>query len=192
MTDLTWQARIDNYRKETKFPVSMGIGEDHRVFGMWVMGNDYKVASGYHGGYPPSYLKRVKALFPDKKHVLHLFSGMVDQSVLPGDTVDINPDLKPTFVDDAQTLSMVTLDLYDLVLCDPPYNVEDAEHYKTSMISRKRVMDALEGCARGTHLVVLDQILWMYRKNIWQLEAQIGMSKSTNHRFRVISIWKRL
>jgi hypothetical protein len=42
--------------------------------------------------------------------VLHLFSGMVDLSALPGDTVDINADLDPTYVDDAQRLSNVPLD----------------------------------------------------------------------------------
>ena len=58
------------------------------------MGNDYRVQTGYYGGYPAGYLQRVRALFPEKRKVLHIFSGKVDLAALPGDTVDINPRLK--------------------------------------------------------------------------------------------------
>jgi hypothetical protein len=189
---MDWNQRIENYARETRFPVSMAIGGDGRVFGIFIMGADYKVASGFTGGYPTGYLKRIKALFPEKKHVLHLFSGKVDLAIMPGHTVDLDPDLNPTWLDDAQTLENVPLDDYDLILADPPYSVEDAEHYKPSMVSRKRVMDALTRCVPGTHLVILDQVLWMYRKDTWNLEGCIGVQKSTNHRFRMITIFQRV
>lgn len=156
------------------------------------MGNNYRVKSSYYGGYPAGYLKRIKALFPEKKHVLHLFSGKVDTETLPGKTVDINPDLNPDFIDDAQSLESVPVEEFDLILCDPPYSVEDADHYQTSMIKRNKVMDALGKKARpGTHIVWLDQVLPMYRKADFQVEAVIGMVKSTNHRFRVVTIFKK-
>ena len=75
---MNWQDRIDNYVKETKYPRSLFIAEDGRVVGTWLMGQNYKVASGYYGGFPHGFLKRIKALFPDKTSVLHLFSGKVD------------------------------------------------------------------------------------------------------------------
>lgn len=188
---MTWEDRINNYDAETKFPRSLFIAGDGRVVGTFIMGNSYKVQSGYYGGYPAGYLRRVRALFPDKQRVLHLFSGMVDLAALPGDTVDINPALNPTYIDDAQTLKQVPLDTYDLVLADPPYSIEDAEHYKSSMIKRNTVMRALQRCKLGTHIVWLDQVLPMYRKDAFALEAVIGMVKSTNHRFRVICIFER-
>ena len=46
----------------------------------WIMGNDYRVKSAYYGGYPAGYLRRIRALFPDKRRVLHLFSGKVEVS----------------------------------------------------------------------------------------------------------------
>jgi hypothetical protein len=189
---LTWQDRIENYAKETGYPKSLFIADDQRVVGTWIMGNNYQVSSGFYGGYPATYLKRIEALFPDRRHVLHLFSGHVDQAVIPGDTVDINADLNPTYVDDAQTLRNVPLFIYDLVLADPPYSVEDAEHYQKSMINRNTVMRALEGVRRGTYVVWLDQVLPMYKKRIWRIEAVIGLVRSTNHRFRVITIFRRL
>ena len=155
------------------------------------MGNDYRVRSSYYGGYPAGYLRRVRALFPDKHRILHLFSGEVDLAAFPSDTVDMNPALSPTYVDDAQILAGVPLDQYDLVLADPPYSVEDCEHYGTSMVKRNLVMRALSRLRPGAHVVWLDQMLPMYRKDTFAVEAAIGMVKSTNHRFRIVTVFSR-
>lgn len=188
---MNWEDRIDSYVAKTKYPRSLFIAEDGRVVGTWIMGNSYKVASGYYGGYPNGYLRRIWSLFPDKRRPLHVFSGKVDLAALPGDTVDSNADLNPTYVDDAHTLLNVPLGRYDLVLADPPYSVEDAERYQTSMVKRNKVMDALQGVSADTHVVWLDQVLPMYRKDAWTIEAVIGMVKSTNHRFRMVTIFRR-
>lgn len=189
---MQWEERIANYIKETGFPRSLFKSEDGRVVGIWIMGNDYRVKTGFYGGYPAGYLKRVRSLFPDKKKALHIFSGKVDLDALPGDTVDINAGLSPTYVDDAQTLENVPLGDYDLILADPPYSVEDAERYRTSMVKRNVVMRSLQRVSPGTHIVWLDQVLPMYRKNSFAIEAVIGMVKSTNHRFRVVTVFRRL
>ena len=205
---MTWQERIANYTKETGFPSAifcdeegqpvwitdkLNIADDGRVVGMWIMGNDYRVKSTYYGGYPAGYLKRIRALFPDKQHVLHLFSGRVDLSVMPGNTVDITPELAPDYVDDAQTLLKVPLPEFDLVMVDPPYSVEDCDHYQTTMVKRNLVMRALGSRLEpGSHVVWLDQVLPMFRKDQFSIEAVIGMVKSTNHRFRVVTIFRKV
>ena len=63
---MEWPHRIDNYVRETGFPRSLFVAEDNRIVGTWIMGNDYRVKSSYYGGYPAGYLRRVRALFPDK------------------------------------------------------------------------------------------------------------------------------
>ncbi|MYL00408.1 MAG: hypothetical protein F4013_01560 [Gammaproteobacteria bacterium] len=189
---LTVQDRINHYAA-LPFPQSLYIGEDGRLLGMWIMGNNYQVRSGYYGGYPAGYLRRIKALFPEKHKVLHLFSGRVDLSVLPGDTVDLNPELDPTYLDDAQKLAGVPVDKYDLILADPPYSIEDADHYQPTMVKRNLVMRALgRKASPGTHVVWLDQVLPMYRKDQWRIVGLIGMVKSTNHRFRVVVIFEKI
>ena len=198
----TWKDRIHNYTKETGYPNALFIEDgcqnslflaaDSRVVGTWILGNNYQVKSEYYGGYPNTYLKRIKALFPDKKKTLHLFSGKVDTEVFPGDTVDINPDNNATYVDDAQTLLNVPLEEYDLVLADPPYSVEDCDHYKTTMVKRNVVLRALQRLPPGSHVVWLDQCLPMWRKEFFSLEAVIGVVRSSNHRFCVITIFRRL
>ena len=40
-------------------------------------------------------------------------------------------------------------------------------------------------------LVWLDQVLPNYKKIEWDIIGRIGMVKSTNHRFRVITIFKK-
>lgn len=190
---MDWQERIEHYARATGLPGSLFVAADGRVVGTWIMGNDYRVRSGYYGGYPAGYLKRIAALFPDRKKVLHVFSGRVDLSAMPGDTVDCNRAVKPTWVADAHDLSKVPLAAYDLVMADPPYSVEDAERYQTTMVRRNVVMRSLAlGMRPGARVVWLDQVLPMYRKTDWAIEAVIGMVKSTNHRFRVITIFRRL
>lgn len=186
-----WNARIENYEFETSFPCSLFVSPDGRLVGTWIMGNDYRVKSQFYGGYPNTYLPRVRALFRDKTRVLHLFSGMVDTEAFPGDTVDINPKLNPTYLDDGQKLEKVPLVNYDLVLCDPPYSVEDAEHYQTSMIKRNSVMRALARLTKGAYVVWLDQVLPMWRKDTFDLIGIVGIVRSTNHRFRVMSVYRR-
>jgi hypothetical protein len=190
--EMTLQDRIDNYVRQSGFPRSLFISEDGRIVGTWIMGNNYQVKSSYYGGYPHTYLKRVRALFPEKHRTLHLFSGKVDLDLFPGDTVDINPELQPTYVDDAQTLEQVPLETYDLVLADPPYSNEDSTHYGITMVKRNLVMAALRRLSPGTHVAWLDQVLPMYRKDTFALEATIGIWKSTNHRFRGLSIFRRV
>lgn len=189
---MTWRERIDNYHRVTGFPESLFIAGDGRCVGMWIMGNNYQVKSEYYGGYPAGYLRRVKALFPDKERVLHLFSGKVDTLTMPGHTVDSNPNMTPDFLDDAHTLESVPLESYDLVMADPPYSVEDCEHYGTTMVKRNKVMAALgAGLVPGSHVVWLDQVLPMYEKRTFNIQAVIGMVKSTNHRFRVVTIFRK-
>lgn len=188
---LDWPARIANYERVMQRPAYMSITNGW-VYGVWFMGQSWRVPSGYYGGYPGDFLKRIAALFPDKRRVLHLFAGKVEQAVLPGDTLDCRPELQPTWCVNAETCEGVPLDTYDLVVADPPYSAEDADHYGTPMVNRDRVMRVLaQRTAPGCHIAWLDQVLPRYRKAELKREAAIGLSRSTGHRFRVVSIFRR-
>lgn len=190
--------RIENYKNTFDHPDNLFISGE-MIVGMWVMGNSYKSGSSLYGAYPNTYLRRVAALFPEKKMPLHIFSGKVYSDAnlksdlsLYGPTVDINPAFHPTYLDDAQTLDKVPLEDFDIILADPPYSVEDSEHYKTSMVKRNKVLKALAARVKpGTHVVWLDQVFSMYRKDEWKILGLIGMVRSTNHRFRVVTIFER-
>ena len=191
MTNLTLSERIESY-VNAGFVRSIFLADDGRILGTWFMGHNYTVSSGLYGGYPHGYMKRIRAMFPDKHNVLHLFSGEVDLSIIPGKTVDLNPDRNPDYVDNAQTLTLVPVEEFDLIMADPPYSIEDCEHYGTTMVKRNRVMDVLGRRMKpGAYVIWLDQVQPMYRKSDFEIVAAIGMVKSTNHRFRIITIFRK-
>lgn len=167
--------------------------DDRWIDGVWVMGNDYRNKTRLYGAYPPNYLDRVMALFPDKTRVLHLFAG----SLPPGDYTRFDmmrDDLRdPDVQGDAHELSNhFDADAFDLVVADPPYSVEDAVHYGPPMVNRKKVIHEVAKVTEvGGHLVWLDQVLPMFTKREWNLMGLFGIVRSTNHRIRATSIFER-
>lgn len=151
-----------------------------------------------HNSYPPNFLERVFSLFPDAgdEETLHLFSGSLPKGT-PGRRVDINRKLKPDIVWDAHKLSSCPAlkKGVKLIVADPPYSTEDATRYGTAMIKRKVV---LEECAKilqpGGWIVWLDQAMPMFSKLRLsvRLAGAIGIIRSTNHRFRVVTLFQKM
>lgn len=187
MKDYSLTERALFYHKE--FPKFPAPRTDKRwLDSIWVLGNDYR-GSGYYGAYPPNYLRRILSLFPDAERVLHLFSGSLPE----GNYTRFDQKPPADIVGNAEQLgSYIDRDSFDLILADPPYSVEDAEHYGAPMVSRNKV---LTECAKvleyGGFLVWLDQVLPMFRKDTLFLCGLIGIVRSTNHRFRVASIFRK-
>jgi hypothetical protein len=81
---------------------------------------------------------------------------------------------------------------YDFVLADPPYSASDAERYGTIMVNRNKVVRTLsEGLHPGAYVLRLDQVYPMFTKALLKPEAVIGIVGSTNHRFRVLTVFRR-
>ena len=171
------------------------VATERWLYGVWMVGNNYRSKQKYYGEYPPMYLERIYSLFPKIKSdsILHLFSGSLDDTE-KGDRFDINIDLNPTYIGDAHELSkIVPINRYRLIIVDPPYSQEDANHYGIPMINRNKVI--IECCKVlmiDGYIVWLDQVLPMYRKRVINLIGTIGLIRSTNHRVRFIFIWKKV
>jgi hypothetical protein len=182
---------IDNYNKTfNKYPPL--VKTDRWVYGVWMIGNDYRNKSKYYGSYPPSYLKRIKSLFPDVKNMLHLFAGKVELGHWENETTfDINLDLKPTVVGNSSFLPF-KINSFELILADPPYTQTDADKYNCKMPNRK---NTLHECYRvlkpNSYIVWLDTVLPMYRKIEFSLVGTIGLIRSTNHRVRMVFMFQR-
>jgi len=176
-----------------KWPASVPfIGADGRLQVIWLLGNDYRSKTGYHGSYPPGYLPRVAAMFPDAERVLHLFSG----SLPAGDYTrfDLREDVTCDVRGDAHQLGSIFADqTFDIIYADPPYTSEDANAYGTPMVNRNTIVrEVYKILEPGGYLVWLDMVLPMYRKVELELAGVIGVVRSTNHRFRCVAIFKRL
>lgn len=165
---------------------------DRWLEGTWIGGNDYK-GSGYYGAYPPDYLQRVWALFPDmrQRRYLHLFSGSL--TATDGKfRVDINPKTNPSIAADALRLPFQD-GVFDFIMADTPYSAEHAVHYGTGMPSRKKaVTEAGRVTRSGGFMVWLDTKLPMFSKTTWNWCGSIMVIRSTNHDFRGATIFQRI
>jgi hypothetical protein len=191
VSGMAWSERIENYRRLIGVPY---VGHENGwTYGTWFIGNSYQKKNDYYGGFQGNFLKRIAALFPDRRKALHLFAGKVDVAAFPGDTVDVNPALAPTFCANAETCEGIPLVDYDFVLADPPYSASDADHYGTAMVNRNKVVATLAaGLPSGAYVAWLDQVYPMFSKEKLKPEAVIGIVGSTNHRFRVLSVFRRV
>jgi len=191
MENLSLQERAKLYSKAfPKFP-ELTVGSDGRIQGIWIMGNNYKTKGDY-GAYPHGYMKRIGSMFPDCTKALQLFSVN-----LPPSNKYIRFDLHKEYADvvgDAHNLSdYFGENEFEIIYADPPYSVEDCEHYGTPMVNRNKVLrECYKILKPNGFLVWLDQVLPMYKKSEFDIVGVIGMVKSTNHRFRVVTIFKKL
>jgi SAM-dependent methyltransferase len=160
--------------------------------GIWILGNNYRTASKLYGAFPPRFLDRVMALFPEigaRSRVLHLFSG----SLPPGPyvRVDVRKPMTPDLAGNAEALPFRD-GSFDLVVADPPYSKQDAEKYDGHMPNRRKVLAEVARVVRkGGNLVWLDTMLPMFAKRNWNWWGAIGVVRSSNHRVRLVSCFER-
>ena len=146
----------------------------------------------FYGSYPPTYLARAMALFPDVKYPderLHAFSG----SLPKGDYVRCDSVQDAELRGRVEDLPRLTAGTFRLVLADPPYTKSDAEKYGTPPLNRRAALAALAEVTRsGGHLVWLDTVWPMHSKRDWRTVGRILLVRSTNHRVRLVSLFERV
>lgn len=178
------------------YPASTPVVVGRWLMATWILGNNYR-GSGYYGAYPPGYLPRLRALFPDVEiaQTLHVFSGSLSPD--HGDTLDVQPvvgTVRPTYLCRAEDMAnTVPHGRYRLVACDPPYSREDAKRYSTPYPNMRRVFDALAHVVPPRGMVAwMSTQLPMYRKSEWHFWGAITLIRSTNHRVRLVSLFERI
>lgn len=164
--------------------------EKNWIIGCWSIGNNYASKNKFYGEFPRGFLKRLMSMFPDKKNILHLFSGSLE----PGDytRVDISDKFNPDILGSAENISELTDEKFDLIICDPPYQKSDSEIYGCKHPNKFKVTKECNKIATDdAHLCFLDERLVMYRKREWTRIADILITRSTNHRFRAVTIFEK-
>lgn len=182
---------IDNYHKVFKKYPKCLMESDGRVYGFFFIGNYYKRKTEFYGAYPPSYLNRIRALFPNHSSgpALHVFGGSVE----PEDgeiKIDINPSLKPTVCCNVQQLPFRD-QTYKIIYSDPPYGSSEAKKYGFKLPNIRLVLRELRRVTQqGGILVWLDVRMPIFRKEDWSLIGTVGLFTGTNRAVRLISLFQ--
>ena len=175
-----------------KYPDSKFYGSG-RLYATWFLGNNYQNASSYYGAYPPMYWKRIQTFIRPNDKVMHLFSG----SLPKGDyvRVDMDATLEPDIVCKSEEVdSYIEHNSIDIVFADPPYSKADSQiGYKGNYPNKKKTLSAVSKILKPNGLLVwLDTCLPMFRKTELELVGVITIIISTNHRVRLVSIFKKV
>lgn len=171
-----------------KYPVT--IEDKGWVYGVWYCGTAWERVK-LHGQYPPTFLKRALALFPDAKNILHCPSGTV---IGPGVTVDLKTDnvRKPQIVASADALPFPDSS-FDLYLSDPPYTNEDSAKYGCAPYPLGKAMKEAHRVLRpGGYFGILHTYYPSYRRKVWALRGLIAVVTGFQRATRMFSIFERL
>lgn len=169
-----------------KFPVT--IEDKGWVYGVWYCGTSWQKSILY-GQYPPTFIKRVMALFPNAKSILHCPSGTVRGN---GVTVDIHrnhiqiPDVQA----DAAVLPFKD-NVFDLILSDPPYSVVDSKRYNCKPFPMKGFMrEARRVLKPNGYLGILHIYYPSYSRTEWRLVGLIAVVTGFCRATRMFSVFQ--
>lgn len=182
---------VDNWNKTfAKYPIT--IRDKGWVYGVWYCGTSFQKVKLY-GQYPPGFLKRALALFPDvaEERILHCPSGTLTG---PGMTVDIHKNEIQVPKVQAQADALPFADnSFDLVLSDPPYSKEDSAIYGCEPFPMRGFMnEATRVLSPNVYLGVLHTRYPSHHSSKWKLEGLIAVITGFERATRVFSIFRNL
>ncbi len=188
--------RVAAYNIATKLPKPLALSTDKDFFyGFWFLGGGN--VSDFYGSYSRVYFDNIMLLFRGAQKPLHLFAG----SLPPSDKyirVGLDPTGKYKYEIECnaeQLDSNIAVRTYapDVIFADPPYSIEDMEHYQNEhLVNRAKVVSACANVLQpGGFLVWLDQVLPVFSNAELKWVGCISYIRSTANRFRCVSVFQK-
>ena len=159
------------------------------VYGVWYCGTSWTRVS-LHGQYPPTFLKRALALFPDAHNILHAPSGTIDG---PGITIDrVRDGIRvPSVIGDCVSLPFGN-ESFDLILSDPPYSAADSKIYGCPPFpTGKFVRECHRTLKIGGYMGMLHTSYPSYRRSMFHLVALIAVVTGFCRVTRIFSVLQK-
>ena len=169
--------------------VTNELGQVHFLETHWACG---RPMAQYKGAYPVGFLQRLdKRIGLKDKKVLTLFCGSSDY----GDTVDIKPEVKSTYVADVRKELPIDNDSYDVVIADPHYDSQNITYsdklYKEQVVKPYSfVKESVRVCKPNGFICILHQLVYKTLPNTKRY-AVIPITTGPNQRIRVLNIFKK-
>lgn len=170
-----------------KYPIT--VFDKGWIYGVWYCPTAW-MRTHFYGQYPLTFLKRVLALFPDAKDILHCPSGTLTG---PGVTVDLIRDAQrnPQYIASAEALPFED-DSFDIYLSDPPYSKSDSQKYGTPPFRSKVAMEEARRVLRpGGYYALLNTRYPSFRQKDWNFVALIAVVTGANRVVRLLSIFQK-
>lgn len=164
-----------------------------RPYATWFLGQNYKNATSYYGAYPPMYWKRIQTFVKPEDKVVHLFSGSLTEGNYI--RVDMDETMQPDIVCRTEKVhEHIAPNSIDIVFADPPYTQADSQiGYKGNYPNKKATISSVHTILKpGGLLFWLDTCLPMFRKTEFALAGVITILISTNHRVRLVSVFRKV
>lgn len=170
-----------------KYPIT--ITDKGWVYGTWYCPTAW-MKTHFYGQYPLTYLKRVLALFPTAKDILHCPSGTLSGH---GVTVDMISDeqRKPQHIAKAEALPFED-GSFDLYISDPPYSPADSTIYGCPPFKSKKAMEEAKRVLKpGGYYCLLNVRYPSFRRGEWNFIGLIGVVTGANRVVRLLSIFQK-
>ena len=163
-----------------------------RRYATWFLGQNYRNTTDYYGAYPPMYWKRIQTFVKPEDKVVHLFSGSLPSG--PYVRVDMDATMNPDIVCKSEDVDKhIDHNSVDIVFADPPYTTADSKiGYKGNYPNKKKTISSVYSILKPNGLLFwLDTALPMFRNTEFELIGVITILISTNHRVRLVSVFRK-
>lgn len=174
-------------RRFPKYPKT--VEDKGWIYGTWYCPTAW-MKTHFYGQYPLTFLKRVLALSPTAKDILHCPCGTV---IGPGVTVDLVQDEQrhPQIIASADKLPFDDSS-FDLYISDPPYSNDDSKKYGCPPFPLKGAMNEAGRILRpGGWFCLLHVRYPSFKRGSWNFLGLIGIVTGANRRIRLLSLFQK-
>jgi len=145
----------------------------------------HRPTSKYFGAYPMGYEKRLLKYYGGNL-IIHSCCGTSKIGV----GVDINREVKPTVIADAQHLPFRD-NIADSVWIDPPYNEEYSKRYNCSYPSMFKILNEAVRVCKPDKFICFLHLVFPFTPKGTETETKIAVGIGPSKRLRVLSIFRK-